>query len=83
MGEIESQIALCATNDVEIKNITERVLLKAKISYLMKCERQVEKNSNNKIVFYIEKQEADRAIEVIKDLKHVESDLELLYSSEQ
>ena len=36
MGEIESQIALCATNDVEIKNITERVLLKAKISYLMK-----------------------------------------------
>ena len=42
MSRIKEEMALCATRDKELKSEVERALLKAKISYLMKCEKQAE-----------------------------------------
>lgn len=83
MGEERTQIALCATLDDEIKNKTEKALLKARISYLMKCERQKEKNAEDanekKVVFYIEQHQKERALEAIQELKEEYAEFEILY----
>lgn len=83
MGEERTQIALCATLDDEIKNKTEKALLKARISYLMKCERQKEKNAENanekKVVFYIEQHQKERALEAIQKVKEEYAEFEILY----
>lgn len=66
----ERQIALCATLDDELKNRTERALLRAKVSYLMKCERNMEKEKKDKkVVFYIDKYQAAEALEAIQEIE--------------
>ncbi len=74
-----SQVALCATQDNEIKNKMERALLKARISYLMKCERRlVQDEQNKRVVFYIEPYQLEEALHVVKALEKEEKGLEVL-----
>ena len=74
-----SQVALCATQDNETKNKMERALLKARISYLMKCERRlVQDEQNKRVVFYIESYQLEEALHVVKALEKEEKGLEVL-----
>lgn len=74
-----SQIALCATFDNEIKNKMERALLKAKISYLIRCEkRREQENQNKKVTFYIESYQMEKALYVVRTLEKEENGLEIL-----
>lgn len=74
-----SQIALCATFDNEIKNKMERALLKAKISYLIRCEkRREQENQNKKVTFYIESYQMEKAFYVVRTLEKEENGLEIL-----
>lgn len=74
-----SQIALCATFDNEIKNKMERALLKAKISYLIRCEkRREQEEQNKKVTFYIESYQMEKALHVVRALEKEENGLEIL-----
>ena len=74
-----SQVALCATQDNEIKNKMERALLKARISYLMKCEKRLTQEEQNKrVVFYIESYQMEEALHVVRTLEKEENGLEIL-----
>ncbi len=74
-----SQVALCATHDDELKNKTERALLKARISYLMKCEKRLEQEEQSKkVVFYIQQYQMQEALEVVRELEKEETGLEIL-----
>ncbi len=74
-----NQIALCATVDDEMKNKTEKALLKAKIAYLMKCEKRLEKGEHDKkVVFYIESYQKEEALHVVRELEREEKGLEIL-----
>ena len=74
-----SQIALCATLDNEMKNKMERALLKARISYLMRCEKRLEQGEQNKkVTFYIESYQMEEALHVVRALEKEENGLEIL-----
>lgn len=74
-----SQVALCATEDNDIKNRMERALLKARISYLMKCEKRLAQGEQNKrVIFYIESYQMEEALHVVRELKKEENGLEIL-----
>lgn len=76
---MRGQVALCATMDDELKNKTERALLKAKISYLMKCEKRIaQEGKENKVVFYIEPCQMEQAMNVVKELEKEEKGIEIL-----
>lgn len=80
MSKVKEEMALCATRDKELKNEVERALLKAKISYLMKCEKQVQsdKVDERKIVFYIEPNDISEGLRVAEDLEKKYDGLELM-----
>lgn len=80
MSRIKEEMALCATRDKELKSEVERALLKAKISYLMKCEKQAEsgKADESKIVFYIEPNDISEGLRVAEDLEKKYDGLELM-----
>lgn len=76
MGE---QVALCATIDDELMNKTERALLKARISYLMKCEKRLAHGEQSKkVIFYIQPCQREEALKVVRTLEKEENGLEIL-----
>ena len=82
MGDDKTQVALCATTDNETRNVTEKALLSAQIAYLMKCERQLEKeNRESTVVFYIDRSQIFRAMDAIKNID--KNDLNILYLEER
>lgn len=73
-----NQVALCATIDNELRNRTERALLKAQISYLMKCEKRLEQGKyDKKVIFYIESYQIEEAMHVVRELEKEENGLEI------
>lgn len=78
MGDECTKVALCATIDDVIKNQTEKALLKAQISYLLSCERKIEQsNWDKKVIFYIEQNQVNKALQVVKRLQQTEKELEI------
>lgn len=78
MGDERTKIALCATVDDLTKNQTEKALLKAQISYLLSCERKIEQsNWDKKVIFYIEQNQVNEALKVVKRLQQTEKELEI------
>lgn len=74
-----SQVALCATQDNNIKNKMERALLKAKISYLMKCEKRLAQGEQDKrVIFYIESYQMEEALHVVRELEKEENGIEII-----
>lgn len=76
MGEKRPQIALCATSDEECKNRTEKALLGAQVSYLMRCEKQLARKSEQ-IVFYIEPYQRREALKAVKAIEEETDRLEI------
>lgn len=81
---IKVQVAICAMTDNEIKSRVEKELLKAQISYLLKCEKQkyreeqINKNLG-KVTFYIESNQKAKAMEIVARIKSNSSeDFEVL-----
>ena len=73
------RVALCAIVDDELKNKTERALLKARISYLMKCEkRMAQEEQNKKVIFYIQPCQMEEALGVVRALEEEDIRLEIL-----
>lgn len=78
MGDERNKVALCATVNDAIKNQTEKALVKAQISYLLSCERKMEQsNWDKKVIFYIEQNQVNEALEVVKELQQTEKELEI------
>ena len=73
------RVALCATVDDELKNKTEKALLKARISYLMKCEKKMaQEEQNKKVIFYIQSCQMEEALDVVRALEEEAFGLEIL-----
>lgn len=78
MGDERTKVALCATVDDQTKNHAEKALLKAQISYLLRCERKMEQsNWDKKVIFYIEQNQVNEALKVVKGLQQTEKELEI------
>lgn len=79
MGNEQGKVVLCATIDDITKNQTEKALLKAQISYLLSCEKKREQNKwDKRVFFYIEKNQLNEALEVVKELQQTEKELEII-----
>lgn len=80
MGNERVQVALCATTDDEVKNKTEKALLRAEIAYLLKCEKiKNAEHKQRKVVFYIESGQINRAKNIVEVLREEASELEVMY----